>query len=153
MDIKINNIIESDLDELYKLGCAEKDFNSYDENTGFWPLETLKNLVNSDIDITLKLVVNNKLVGFTLVMIHPITKKASIDNFFILEEYRYLEKELYLETENKIRDTDTQFISYYFDTVDDPNSKEFFIAEGYFEGNSHLWMIKNISFSNTVPKK
>jgi hypothetical protein len=36
---------------------------------------------------------------------------------------------------------------------EDHNEKELFDRNNYFEGNAHLWLHKNISFSNPVPKK
>lgn len=86
-------------------------------------------------------------------MIHPVTKKAVLENFYVTKEYNYLENKFYLEVENQIKQKGAQFIAYFYDSVEDVNDLELFKKNGYFEGNSHLWMHKNISFSNPFIKK
>lgn len=75
MDFQINNIVEENIDELHTLGCSEKDFSADGGENCFWPKSTLLRLIKSDDDVTLKLIVNGEMVGFSLVMIHPVTKK------------------------------------------------------------------------------
>jgi hypothetical protein len=152
MDFKISNIIKEDLEEIYTLGCGEKDFSADGGKNIFWPKETLLSLFESTDDITLKLVVNGEIVGFSFVMIHKATKKAYLENFYILNEYRYLENEFYLEVEKEIKSTDAQFIAYFYDEQDDCNDKNLFLKNDYFPGNSHIWLHKNISFSNPSNK-
>lgn len=153
MDFNISNILKEDIDEIYKLGCSEKDFSADGGENCFWPKTTLLRLVDSRSDVCLKLVVNGKIVGFSLVMIHSATRKAIIENFYIINKYKYLEKEFYLNVESTIKQKGAEFIAYFFDIKEDCNSKELFIGENYFEGNYHLWLHKNISFSNPVSKK
>ncbi|MDA3856337.1 MAG: hypothetical protein PF569_08830 [Candidatus Woesearchaeota archaeon] len=153
MEFKISKITKEDIEEVYKLGCSEKDFSADGGENCFWPKNTLLRLADSETDVTLKLVVNDKIVGFCLVMIHPATRKANLENFYVLEEYKYLEKEFYLEVEKGIKENGAEFIAYLYDMKEDYNSKELFNEEGYFQGNAHLWLHKNISFSNPNPNK
>ncbi len=148
MDFKISDIIKDDIKIIHKLGIGEKDFSADGQENRFWPIQTLERLVESNEDVTLKLVVNEKIVGFSLVMIHSATKKAVLENFYVIKEYNFLEKEFYEAVENKIKENGAQFIAYFFDTKEDCNSKELFEDQGYFEGNEHLWLHKNISFSS-----
>lgn len=153
MDFKINEINEEDIDKVYQLGCSEKDFSADGGENCFWPKATLLRLIKSKDDVALKLVVNDEIVGFSLVMIHPATKKAILENFYVLKKYKNLENDFYLETEKAINKKGAEFIAYFYDTKEDANSKELFVKNWYFEGNPHLWLHKNISFSNPSPKK
>lgn len=152
MEFDTYNILEEDIDTIYDLGCAQKDFSADDGENCFWPKKTLLRLINSKDDVMLKLVVNEKIVGFSITIIHPATKKAVLENFFIIKEYRYLENDFLKKTEDAIKEKDAEFIAYIFDTVDDSNTKELFNKQGYYEGNINIWYHKNISFSNPTPK-
>ena len=153
MEFGIKAILEEDIQKIYEIGCGEEDFSADGGKNCFWPKSTLSKLAKSENDVALKLVVNEKIVGFSLVMIHPVTKKAVLENFYVTKEYNYLENKFYLEVENQIKEKGAQFIAYFYDSVEDVNDLELFKKNGYFEGNSHLWMHKNISFSNPFIKK
>ncbi len=148
MNIEITNIILDDLESIYKLGTGIDDFSADGGENIFWPKETLTRLFQSEDDVCMALRVNREIVGFSLTMIHPATKKAVLENFVVKDEYQHLAQEFLDETERAIEKKDAQFIAYFFDQEDDVNEKEFFDSNGYFTGNSHYWMHKNISFSN-----
>ena len=142
-----------DIDFIHDLGSNEKDFSADGKENVFWPKKTLLGLVNSKIDVALKLVVQGKIVGFCLVMIHPVTKKAVLENFYVLEGFERFINDFYKEVEKHIKLKGAQFIAYFFDVEDDVNNIDFFKKSGYFVGNNHLWLHKNINFSNPFKKE
>jgi len=153
MNFKIENIEEKDLDIIYNLGCSVKKYSGDGGKNCFWPKPTLLNLFKSRDDVTLKLIVNDKIIGFCLVMIHQATKKAVIENLFILNEYKNLSVDFLKTIEEKIKENKGQFIAYYFENDKDPNSIELFDKSSYYIGEQRKWLHKNISFSNPTPKK
>ena len=152
MDYEVMPILEEDVEAIYKLGCSQKDFSADGGKNCFWPKATLFRLVRSESDIVLKLLVDEELAGFALVVVHPATKKAYIENFYVIEEFDFVELEFLQEVERAIKAKGAQFIAYYYDTVDDTNPEKLFKDAGYFKGNPHLWLHKNINFSNLSPK-
>ncbi len=148
MDIEITRICLDDLDIIYRLGTGIDDFSADGGENIFWPKDTLTRLFQSEHDVCLALRVNGEIVGFSLTMIHQVTKKAILENFVVKSQYLHLAQEFLDETEREIEKKDAQFIAYFFDQEDDINEKELFDSNDYFTGNSHYWMHKNISFSN-----
>lgn len=148
MNFEISRIVEADIDSIYSMGCRVADFSADGGKNCFWPKETLLRLVRSVGDVCLKIEVNERIVGFCLVMIHQATKKAVIENFYLVKEYRYLENELFNEMEKEIVESGAEFMAYLFDEEDDTNELELFERHEFFEGHSHKWMHKNIKFNN-----
>lgn len=152
MDFKIDKIESTDLDNIYNLGCGVTKFTGDGGKNVFWPKNTLQRLFSSDDCVTLKLVSDNEIVGFCLVMIHPASKKAVIENFFVLNEFESLKNDFYLGMEEEIKKTDAQFIAHLFDEENSSSSIGVFVDNGYISKTSRVWLHKNISFSNPMSK-
>lgn len=152
MDFKIDKITIEDIEEIYDLGCSGEKYSVDGGKNCFWPKSTLLNLIASKNDVTLKLIVKEQIVGFCLVMIHPITKKAVIENFFILDGFKVFEIQFLQEVENHIKNNEAEFIAYMFNIEKDSNSIELFRNLDYFENKPRIWLHKNISFNNSIKK-
>ena len=152
MDYEVHPLSDADLNTIYPLGCGEKDFSADGQKNRFWPRKTLRKMFRSEDDLALKLTVDDEFAGFAIVMIHPVSKKAVIENFYVLEEFDFVDLEFLEEVHKAIEKKGAEFIAYFFDVTDDRNSEKLFKEAGYFKGNAHLWLHKNISFSNPSSK-
>ena len=153
MNYKITKIEEKDINTIYNLGCSINKYTGDGGKNCFWPKKTLLDLFKSENDITLKISINNQIIGFCLTMIHPVTKKAIIENLFILPEYQELTYNFLKIIENQIKLKNGQFIAYYFENKNDPIPIELFEKSNYYIGEQRQWLHKNICFSNPKPKK
>lgn len=148
MEYKVEKISLDDIDTIYEMGCGVNDFSADGGENIFWPKKTLEKLFVSKDDVCLKLVVNEKVVGFSFTMIHKATMKAYLENFYVVSDYQYLTKEFLMFVEDEIKDKGAEFIMYFFDKEEDCNNLELFQDNDYFVGSDHLWLHKNICFDN-----
>jgi len=154
MQSSVERLTLADVPILHKLGTGLGELYSRDggENC-FWPLKTLERLVVSKEDICLKLVVGGHIVGFALVMVQTATRKAVIENLYVDPEHHALSNHFYEAVETAIKVHGAEFIAHYFVTTRNSNTQEFFEKHGYLAADEVVWLHKNISFSNPVPKK
>lgn len=150
MDYEVMPLKDSDVDRVYKIGCAQKDFSADGQKNRFWPKATLFRWVRSEYDVAVKILVDEEFAGFALATIHPVTKKALLENFVVLEDFDFVDLEFLEEVHKVIEKKGAEFIAYFYDTVDDPLPEKLFKEAGYFKGNAHFWLHKNISFHNPV---
>jgi predicted acetyltransferase len=89
-DLRIRNVKADDIDWLLTMGADCEGFQVA-PNIGFWHKEILQNwLQQIDNDIFLIAEIRNQPVGFLFVTIHPVLKKATLENVFVLPRHRNL---------------------------------------------------------------
>lgn len=89
-DLRIRNVKADDIDWLLTMGADCEDFQVA-PNIGFWRKEILENwLQQIDNDIFLIAEIRNQPVGFLFVTIHPVLKKATLENLLVLPRHRNL---------------------------------------------------------------
>lgn len=90
---RIRNMKIKDIDEVYELGMNEKRFTVIKRkypfrSNGFWGKNILQDLIKSKLDPTYVQTINDNIAGFVIATIHPLTKKATIENLYVKKEYR-----------------------------------------------------------------
>ncbi len=106
-----------------------------------WTMEQLSKWIESKDDIVLISKDNNKIVGFILVQVHTPTGKATIENLFVLPDYRShgIALTLISETISMLKKT---HVSYIVSLVKTNNQATLSLLEksSFSKGFSFVWM-------------
>ena len=141
--MKIRKIQNKDINKIYQLGIDEKEFE-VSEDMLFWSKKQLKKWISSNDDVLLVAEDNKKIVGFIMSAIHKPTQKVTIENIYVVEEYRKkgLAKKLLNETLKIFRKKGIKFINAF---VDDKNTASFnFFKKNNFKVFSKFyWVYKD----------
>src|SRR4051812_43534881 len=87
LDIIYRRMEVSDLDQVMALGNVTDGFEVGDDS-GFWDEETLRRWITDSDDPLIVAANQNELAGFILGAAHPVTKKITLENIVVAENYR-----------------------------------------------------------------
>ena len=88
MMVTIRSMNEEDIEKVYELGLNESRFMVGDHSSGFWTKNQLENWVKSTSDILLIAEDKSKILGYVMSQLHIPTRKATIENLYVREDYR-----------------------------------------------------------------
>jgi len=132
-----------DVDAIYELGINVPEFKVGDNASCFWPKEVLLNLIKSKKDIFLVAKDKDKIIGFCIVAVHLPTLKATIENRFVLPEYR---GKGVASQMNKVSEEILvkKGIKYICAFVEDDNiaSAKMLENQGFEKGKLYYWYMK-----------
>lgn len=86
MSIRVAN--ESDVDKIYDLGKEAAEFETSKDVVTFWPKSILKNCVQNKNGFILVAEDSRNLVGFVIINYNPDFQKATVENIYVLPDYR-----------------------------------------------------------------
>jgi len=87
-NVQIVPMMESDIDEVYKLGLRTKELQIDSEINMFYPPDYLKLAISNPHYVCLVAKVNNKLAGFRLAQIDPELHESYLSDIVISPEFR-----------------------------------------------------------------
>lgn len=153
--LSIKKAAPSDIESIFKLGSATEEFSVAEkpESGLFWSKKQLFRWIKSKEDLCLVAKIKNQVIGFVLCSYHKPTRKLSIENIFIVKEYRrqkigkkLIEKVLRWATRKSV-----EYITCLTRRKDIPfiNLMESF---GFIKGyEDWIWLEKELT--NEFPKK
>jgi len=154
-DIFIQSMDERDIGKVHELGIGEDRFRLGDNCGGFWSKDILKDWVNSETDVALVARVVSSLPEevrdfddvsrFLLMAYHPVLRKATFENAFIVEEYRGLglARMMYEEAQKRVGDLGARFVCSYVET-DNSQGKRFLESVEFSNSGKFNWMHKDL---------
>lgn len=86
-EINCRRMVEADLPQVMNLGNRTEEFQ-VGEDSSFWPESTLRRWLVSSNDPLIVAESEGEIVGFILGAIHHPTKKTTLENILVTEEYR-----------------------------------------------------------------
>jgi len=140
----IEPIQEQDIEALIELAESEPAFQFEAQDiAGFWTQEQLLQWIREGHDILLKAVVDGQLVGFFLTQIHSPTRKAVIENIYVIPSMRRqgVAKLLLQEGLRQLAARQVSMVTALI-AKENRSSLGFFEEHQFAEGGTFTWMYK-----------
>ncbi|MBT4174989.1 GNAT family N-acetyltransferase [archaeon] len=138
----------SDVNEILKLGNLVEEFKVSKKVVTFWPKKILLNIIKSKFDFLIVAEESNEIKGFIIVNFSPVFKKATIENIFVVKEFRgkKLAEKLLSSAIKELKKLKCEYVCSIVET-DNPKSMKFFKKSDFNRGIDCVWMDKVLSSS------
>lgn len=141
----IQRICLEDIYKIFDIVNANKSDFLVDDRNFFWSIEQLKDWVETNEDVLLIAKEDDEVIGFALTSYHKATRKAVLENFFILQNWRnkgvgsQLMEEILIQLKNK----NVSYICFLV-PVEEVEELSYFQRRGFEKGRGFVWFGKHL---------
>lgn len=142
--INCRRMAEEDLPQVMNIGNRTEGFQ-VGEDSAFWPESTLRRWLISSDDPLIVAEIEGEIVGFILGAIHHPTKKTTLENILVTEEYRGRGVGKLL-LDSFMKEMESRGVEYIcaLSRTDNTPAIHFFVKNGFKKGNDFSWIYQNL---------